>query len=273
MRHEPAYSSVPVIPALPPGLRDAIGDGVVWESVALGHSGTAIYRLTSATGETRYVKIAEWQATTGLVAETARLGWLSGRLPVPRVLHTASVDGRAFLHMSAIPGYVSCDPQVTGDKARVVRLLAEGLRIVHALDWSGCPFDARLDVQIAAARAHMAQGAVDESDFDAHRRGRTADSLFAELLATRPDAEDLVFTHGDYCLPNILIGAARDDISGFIDLGRAGVADRYQDIALAARSVAYNFGVEWVPFLFAHYGLTAVDHAKIAFYQLLDEFF
>ncbi len=51
------------------------------------------------------------------------------------------------------------------------------------------------------------------------------------------------------------------------------MADRYQDLALAARSIAYNFGAEWIkPFLDA-YGLTEIDPAKIAFYKLLDEFF
>src|SRR3712207_8939854 len=34
------------------------------------------------------------------------------------------------------------------------------------------------------------------------RQGRTAHELFETLLRTRPASEDLVLTHGDYCLPN-----------------------------------------------------------------------
>ncbi len=77
-------------------------------------------------------------------------------------------------------------------------------------------------------------------------------------------------THGDYCLPNVVL---RDGaVAGFIDVGRAGVADRHQDFACAARSIAYNYGEQFVAPFFEAYGM-APDPARIAFYQLLDEFF
>ena len=111
---------------------------------------------------------------------------------------------------------------------------------------------------------------MDENDFDESRMGRTAADLFAELLKAVPDDEDLVFTHGDYCLPNILLEDWR--LSGFVDWGQAGVADRYQDIALMARSVESNFGSELVNVLFEMCGIEP-DHARIRFYTLLDELF
>ena len=86
----------------------------------------------------------------------------------------------------------------------------------------------------------------------------------------RPQTEDLVLTHGDYCLPNILLHNGQ--LSGFIDLGRAGVADRHQDLALAVRSLAYNFGEGWAPLLFAAYGIEP-DETKLAFYTRLDDAF
>jgi aminoglycoside 3'-phosphotransferase II len=68
-------------------------------------------------------------------------------------------------------------------------------------------------------------------------------------------------------------GAAGFRVSGLVDCGNAGIADRYQDLALCARSVADNLGPEWVPALFARYGVEHVDEQKVAYYQLLDEFF
>jgi aminoglycoside phosphotransferase len=112
---------------------------------------------------------------------------------------------------------------------------------------------------------------VDEADFDEARQGRKAADLFEELLRTKPAGEELVFTHGDFCLPNILIEGGR--LSGFVDWGRAGIADRYQDLALAARSLAHNHGADWVPLLFQEYGIPQPDASRVEFYKLLDEFF
>jgi aminoglycoside phosphotransferase len=56
--------------------------------------------------------------------------------------------------------------------------------------------------------------------------------LLAELRGRRPASEDLVVTHGDLTLGNILAVGA---ISGIIDLDRTVAADRYQDLALMDR--------------------------------------
>ncbi len=55
--------------------------------------------------------------------------------------------------------------------------------------------------------------------------------------------------------------------------GAPEVADRYQDLALAARSIDYNFGAEWIAPFFDAYDISPVDQTKVSFYQLLDEFF
>jgi aminoglycoside phosphotransferase len=149
------------------------------------------------------------------------------------------------------------------------------MRTLHATNISACPFDHSSRVRLAEADANVRAGAVREDDFDDARRGRSAKELYAELVATPTPSEDRVFTHGDYCLPNVLLvtDGAGVHVSGFVDCGNAGIADRYQDPALCARSVVQNLGPEWVPALFARYGLEHVDEAKVRYYQLLDEFF
>ncbi|SDP06533.1 Phosphotransferase enzyme family protein [Paenibacillus sp. yr247] len=92
-----------------------------------------------------------------------------------------------------------------------------------------------------------------------------------DKFSKKPITEDLVFTHGDYCLPNIIINNGK--VHGFIDWGRAGVADRYQDLALAIRSIKYNFGNEYIYAFLDNYGLTELDESKVIYYQLMDEFF
>ncbi len=90
-----------------------------------------------------------------------------------------------------------------------------------------------------------------------------------------PTQEDLVFVHGDFCLPNVLLEPAGEGLTmtGLVDCGRAGIGDRHQDLALAMRSLTYNFDADTIaPFLNA-YGGPPVDSRILEFFTILDEFF
>ena len=87
-----------------------------------------------------------------------------------------------------------------------------------------------------------------------------------ELERLRPDTEDLVVCHGDYCPPNVLVTDGA--VSGYVDVGEVGVADRWWDIALGTWSTTWNFGPGHETQFLAAYG---VDHddRRCAFYRLL----
>jgi streptomycin 6-kinase len=256
----PRHRAAATAPDLPAAIRHAIGDAVL-EPVRVGRSDADVWRVGRF-----YLKASDHVAS--LRAEAARLEWLVGHVDVPKVLAFEATEDRAYLLTTRLRGVGA--HEYRGTPQRCVELLARGLRAWHRLPIESCPFDARLAATIAQARANAESGRVDETDFDDSRVGRTALELFVELVATQPRDEDLVVAHGDYCLPNIVI--EDDAISGFVDVGRAGVADRYQDLALAARSIEYNIGAEYVAPFFAAYGVEP-DPRRIAFYQLLDEFF
>jgi aminoglycoside phosphotransferase len=256
---------------LPQALKILVRDAT-WERIFEGLSGAYVFRLEN--GPRRcYLKIAPMDFQNNLLPEKERLVWLQGKLPVPEVLGFDDDGENHYLLISEMPGVATHERQFEDEQNRLIPALAEGLRLMHSVDIRDCPFDARLNSKIKEARTRLNNGWIDADDFDDERQGRTAQSAFDELLRTRPKSEDLVFTHGDYCLPNIFIDPQAWKITGFIDWGRAGIADRYQDLALAARSLVYNLGPTGVDQLFREYGLDAVDHEKIAFYKLLDEFF
>lgn len=256
--------------ALPDELRIDIGKST-WKQVTIGESGAYTYLLSDEQVQNRYLKIMPLKLKMSIEREVEILKWLEGKLPVPKVLLFISDTEYEYLLMTEVKGIHSCDASFKSDLSKLIRLLAKGLRMIHSIDIKNCSFDQRLSIKLKEAEYRVVNGLVDEDDFDDIRHGRKAVDLFQEILVAKPVNEDLVFTHGDYCLPNIIIN--NGDISGFIDWGRGGIADRYQDLALAARSLEYNFGAEWIPLLFKEYGIDNIDYSKIEYYKLLDEFF
>ena len=94
-------------------------------------------------------------------------------------------------------------------------------------------------------------------------------------------------SHGDYCLPNLF--GVGERVTGFIDLGRSGVGDKWCDIAICFRSLNHNYSGKYQKkyqekyqkkanmvydemLLFRELGIKP-DWEKIKYYILLDELF
>jgi aminoglycoside phosphotransferase len=254
---------------LPKNLAKAVSS-YAWRQIHLGLSPSNVFRLNAPNKNSLYLKISPRIPGFSLLNEKIRLDWLKNRLPVPEVLLFCEDENTDYLLLSEISGTAASDDSLQKDVPRIIEQLVNGLKMIHELPFEDCPFDEPLDYKIELVRGRMLKGLVDETDFDEERQGRTAEDAFRELIETKPTNEDLVFTHGDYCVPNVILKDGK--LSGFVDLGNAGVADRYQDIALLTRSICYNFGREWEEKAFEIYGVEP-DWKKINFYRLLDEFF
>jgi kanamycin kinase/aminoglycoside 3'-phosphotransferase-2 len=263
MNHEISRQS------LPPNLAESVS-GYTFRQIHLGLSPSKVFRLEASNKNSLYLKIAPRIPAFSLSDEKLKLEWLKNRLPVPEVIQFAEDETTDYLLLSEIDGLPASDDSLKTDIPRLIEQLANGLKMIHSLPLEDCPFDSRVDSVIEIVRQRISKNLVDTSDFDEERQGRTAEDIFRELIETKPSAEDLVFTHGDYCLPNVILKNGK--LNGFIDLGNAGIADKYQDIALLTRSIKYNFGEEYEKKVFEIYGIEP-DWKKIRFYQLLDEFF
>lgn len=236
----------------------------------IGESGADVWRLDGLDGTVQFLKAEDALPLAELPDEIARLHWMQVQgLPCPRVIDTLQADGRHWLLMSAMPGRDLAVAEGLSAQ-QTVALLAQALQSLHRLPVQSCPFDHRLEHRLQDASQRAEAGLVDMDDLDEERQGISVQVLVDELYASRPEQEDLVVTHGDACLPNFMVDQGR--FSGFIDCGRLGVADRYQDLALTARSIERNLGGQWLAPFFEQYGVKP-DAKRLAFFCLLDEFF
>lgn len=71
-------------------------------------------------------------------------------------------------------------------------------------------------------------------------------------------------------LDNLLI--CEGEVAGCIDVGRTGIADRYQDLAILWNRLG-EFDSLLQERFFQQYGITDMDLCKLQFHLMLDELF
>lgn len=206
-----------------------------WMPVTTGESGALVRQ--SPDGRC-FAKVVGADGIAALAAERDRVRWLVGQgVPGPSLLAWREEDTGACMLTSAVPG-IGADRLSPPDLLRAWRGIGEAVRRLHDLPLAACPFrDHDLQARMALARAVVARGAVNPDFLPEIDRGRDPVAILTELEHDLPrmmarEADDLAVCHGDCCLPNILVDPETLAVTGFIDLGRLGVADRHADLAL-----------------------------------------
>ena len=240
----------------------------------VGCSSAGVYKFFKD-DESLYLKIEKYGAEPR--REYEMLKWLNGRLPVPQIKFYTIENGFSYMLTDKVNGYSASDfiaDAMTQSYEGLVKVLADGLKMLQSVIIDDCPYSNTLDIKLHAALFNIENQLVDMNDFEEGNKFADPKALYDWLILNKPD-EELSFTHGDYCLPNIYIDG--DKVTGFLDWGRGGIADKWQDIALCVRSLGYNLGNipdkdKYIDMLFDNLN-TIPDWQKIDYYILLDELF
>lgn len=217
--------------------------------------------------------------------EYRMLQYLQGKVPMPRIYAYEIADKKSYLLMSKCEGKIACSHEYMENPFSLCKLLADALKRLWSINISDCPSDQRLSNKLLQAEYNIKNGYVDldhvEPDTFGENGFRDPTQLLEWLYENRPE-EELVMSHGDFCLPNIF--GIHDKVTGYIDLGKAGIADKWCDIALCCRSFLHNYSGKYggneayaytdydESLLFHELGITP-NWEKIRYYILLDELF
>ena len=233
---------------VPAAIRQRLGDASA-RSSCVGRSGASVFRLPDADCGDCYLKA--YFATNGdtLRGECDRLHCLhhccGDEQPfarLPRVLAFEEVGQWTYLLTTTVagqPGHVA----VTETPLRVARLMGQLLRRLHDLPHGDFALRANVGDLLKVADDRVTHRRLRPSGLHSPEGNVARETPEKRLkrLAKRPLSDppsDHVLTHGDYCLPNVLLDL--DDTAGLIDVGGLLLADRHRDLAMAVRSLRYN---------------------------------
>lgn len=202
--------------------------------------------------------------------------WLSNYINTPHVLAYETDESKAYLLMSKLEGemleIVDLKPE------EVIHLLAIAIKQWWSIDPLLCPFDSSLKIKLHEAYQNILNDDVDVSQANEETYGESGFKdpldLYTWLKDNQPE-EDLVVSHGDFTLENIFV---HYNTLGYIDVGKAGRADRYHDVALAYRGLCFRYNLDLNveishPLKELFFSLLNIqpDYEKLKYYILLDE--
>jgi aminoglycoside 3'-phosphotransferase-3 len=204
-----------------------------------------------------------------VVREQELYQWLKNKLPVPKVICEHSEGETEYLLIEKVDGIMLESDYYRSNPELLVKLAADGIKLLQGIDISHCPFDSTIGYKLKCSKERIESGQVSKIDRNEYTEGLETPQDVYEYLITHKPIEDKAFTHGDFCFNNYF--ASGQMISGFIDFGRGGVGDKYQDIALCVREL-WDFDKKYTQLFFDNLGIVP-DYDKIKYYILLDELF
>jgi len=215
--------------SVPPSvLRHAAGETI---EIAWANEEGTTYRL----GSDRFLKWRPHTTGVDLRPEAERMRWARAHVPVPEVLELGADELGSWLLTAALDGESAVSSRWVAEPEIAVAAIGRGLRTLHDnAPVARCPFS-----------------------WSVEDRGGSSP----------PPIDHLVVCHGDACSPNTIL-RADGSVSGLVDLGQLGVADRWADLAVATWATEWNYGPGWEEHLLHAYGIVP-DPIRTAYYRQL----
>lgn len=235
--------------------------------IDIGCSGAKVTRIIKNNKE-YFLK----ESSDGLLdKEYLALNWLNNKINVPKVIYFSTHSNKSFLLTEKLKGEMLCCDELWDYPEQVVKLAAEAIKLLQNIDYASCPLSSDLEHKLAIAKHNIDNNLLDlNNDSYYFKKFGSYERIYQFLINNKPK-EDLCFSHGDTSLPNIF--QENGKISGFLDVGECGCADKWFDIAITVKSIRRNFEDEkYVDLFFEHLGIKH-DKEKVEYYILLMELY
>lgn len=256
---------------LPESIKKFIGQNKLYKN-KVGQSPADVYSF-SKNGDTFFLKISEviYASTTYSVLREAKvLDWINGKLNVPELILMESNDDYEFMISKAIQAKPIADLTQYNEQ-QILGIYQQTLQQLQSIDISNCPFHSDIQTRINEAEFLLKHELIndinwDEVDLDVWDEFKSYSELLENLKEMR-FKEDFVFSHGDITDTKIFLD--KNEQIYFLDLGRAGIADRFVDIAFIERSLREDCSDQTAQKFIE--SLEEDDHFKRDYFLKLDE--
>lgn len=245
-----------------------INDIINIEQNDIGHTTAQVYIIS--TTKTKFVlKIHDNPEDKYLYNLRARLSWLQALLPISKVEAYKIIENQEYLLTDFIEGIPAFE---YGYKSKIDNLgiiLGESLRNIHEINIQDCPFKTNIDSNISKLLGKIEKNCLKQDLLIPYFPQLNKNEIMTEIKSLLTQESDQVFSHGDYCLPNIIL--ANNKLSGVIDLGDSGIADRHHDILDCLWSLKFNNLEYYTEDFINSYGKDKVSELKLKLFELMDE--
>lgn len=252
---------------IPPGWRSKIinaaedTDGMSPAEVVKGQSDNRTVYIKS-------IDIRFADTTYSVKREAEMMKWLHGKLRVPEVMDYGQAEDKEYLVMSGLAGRHIDD--FAGEPEAYIRHLANSITCLQSIGIADCPFLSDISLRLRELRFLLDNNLADTNaaNWELSTQFTSPEALYDWLRQNKP-AEELTFSHGDISA-NIIIHQSH---GSFIDLARAGIADKWLDIAFCVRDIReMDPSGKYEKLFFQLLGVEP-DEQKINYFILLDELF
>ncbi|MBO5394774.1 MAG: phosphotransferase [Clostridia bacterium] len=211
----------------------------VWTEIDIGCSDTCVFEISNE-NEILFVKVGK----SGMLSkEHSNLKKLINYLNVPKVVFYYNQDVEILI-TTKMAGKMSCDDEfIDFFPDKTISILCEAIKEIQSIK-----IDTKLrhdfqtfyiDEEIEKIKERLDRGELinlpDKKVFDGFKN---INEVVSYLENNKPEG-DFCLSHGDVSMPNVFIQG--NNLSGFIDVGNAGIRQKWYDITDAYISIRRNF--------------------------------